>query len=164
MRPKTSVTAIVVAVFIVAAMAPSAPAAPPDDACLLVTQAQVISALGVSMGAGSHVTPTFLRTCTWAPAGGPTQGVKAVTLMLQSADGYEGAKQVMGSTNSMKLEPVSGIGDDAYYSYPNAGNIVSLIVKKGNTAFKVAMYGGDFPIEKKKAIDKTLALQVLSKL
>jgi hypothetical protein len=39
----------------------------------------------------------------------------------------------------------------------------ALLVKKGDIVFKVAMYG-DLPKEKKKEVEKTLALQVLSKL
>ena len=43
------------------------------------------------------------------------------------------------------------------------GSNVGLIVKKGNVAFMVAVYG-DLLIEKKPAIEKTLAQQVVSKL
>jgi hypothetical protein len=51
--------------------------------------------------------------------------------------------------------------DDAYYL--GGGKNVGLIVKKGNVSFKVAVYG-DSPIEKKEAMEKTLAQQVVSKL
>jgi hypothetical protein len=37
------------------------------------------------------------------------------------------------------------------------------MLKKGNVALKVAAYG-DMPADKKKAVEKTLALQALSKL
>jgi hypothetical protein len=43
------------------------------------------------------------------------------------------------------------------------GPNVGIIVKKGNVAFKVAVYG-DIPIENKQAMEKTLAQQVVSKL
>lgn len=43
------------------------------------------------------------------------------------------------------------------------GSNVGLIVKKGNVAFKVAVYA-NLPIEKKQAMEKTLAQQVDSKL
>jgi hypothetical protein len=39
----------------------------------------------------------------------------------------------------------------------------ALMVKKGNVAFKIAPYG-KLPIEKKKAVEKALAQQVVSKL
>ena len=40
---------------------------------------------------------------------------------------------------------------------------MSLIAKKGNVEFKFVIYG-DLPGEKKKAAEKTLALEVVSKL
>jgi hypothetical protein len=43
------------------------------------------------------------------------------------------------------------------------GKNVGLIVKKGNVAFKVAVYDHS-PLEKKQAMEKTLAQQVVSKL
>jgi len=56
-RTGSSVLAVAILVFAIAAV-PSACAAPPDDACALVTQAQVSTAVGVSADAGTHVTPT----------------------------------------------------------------------------------------------------------
>ncbi len=175
MRPITVLATIGVAISIFTlAAAPSASAAPPDDACSLLTQAQVSAAVGVSVGAGSHVTPTYLKTCTWTPLGEPAKGVKAVTLSLQAADGYEAGKKLMEQTKTMMKQEnskeadqlanasVSGIGDDAYYTSMGSG-YTGLLAKKGNIAFKVAMYG-DLPTDKKKAAEKTLALQVISKL
>ena len=66
MPSKISLAAVIAAIFIVSAtMAPSANAEPPDDACSLLTQAQVGAALSVSAGAGSYQTPTYKKTCTW---------------------------------------------------------------------------------------------------
>ena len=174
MRSKTSLGAVIFAICIFAGTAPSAAAASSDDACELLTTAQVSAALGVSMGAGSHVTPTFLKTCTWAPAGGPTNDLKCVTLNLQTAEGYDaGEKMLQQVTAVMKarrdedapapvITPISGVGDDAYYL--DTANILSLIVKKGNGAFKIVIYGGGLPMAKRQSAEKTLAQQVLSKL
>jgi hypothetical protein len=132
--------------------------ADPTDACALLTQAQVGSAVGLSMKPGTHPTATFLRTCTWEPSSGPTATVKYVTFYLQSTDSYDAAKRMLSSGN-MKETQVSGIGDDAYYS--TVGPVTSLIGKKGNTAFKVAVYA-TLPTDKKETIEKALALQALS--
>lgn len=174
MRLKTSLGAAMAAMFVaLAATEASAAATPPNDACLMVTQAQVSAAIGLSMGAGSHVTPTFLRTCTWVPAGSSGKGVGALTLYLQSADQYEAGKQMLeqmrtmakvekhGNSQPPVITPLSGIGDDAFYL--DMGNTMSLIAKKGNVQFKFVIYG-DLPVEKKKAAEKTLALEVVSKL
>jgi Putative transposase of IS4/5 family (DUF4096) len=65
MPSKISLGAVVAAIFIVgAAMASSANVAPSNDACSLLTQAQVSAALGVSVGAGSYQGPTCKKTWT----------------------------------------------------------------------------------------------------
>ena len=160
MRPKIGLCAVTAAIFIVgAAMARSANAAPPDDACSLLTQAQVSAALSVSVGAGSYM-GTYKKTCTWKPASGITPGAKYVTLELKGLDSYQAGKQ-MGQMKNVSVTSIGGIGDDAYYL--GIGPNVGLIVKKGNVSFKVAVYGSS-PIEKKRAMEKTLAQEVVSKL
>ena len=174
MGSKTCLGAALAAVVIAfATTLATADAAPTNDACLLVTQAQVSAALGVAMGAGSHVTPTFLRTCTWNPSGNSGNGVGALTLYLQSADQYEAGKKMLeqmrtmakvekhGNSQPPTITPLSGLGDDAFYL--DMANTVSLIAKKGNVQFKLVIYG-DLPADKKKAAEKTLALEVVSKL
>ena len=63
---------------------------------------------------------------------------------------------------AMASDSASGIGDDAYYTTMGTG-YTGLMVKKGNVAMKIAVYGG-MPTDKKKTAEKTLALQALSKL
>jgi hypothetical protein len=62
---------------------------------------------------------------------------------------------------SAGVTPVAGIGDDAYYL--GVGSTEGLIVKKGQHAFKIAVYS-TVPLEKKRAMEKALAQQVLAKL
>jgi hypothetical protein len=158
---KISFGAVIGAIIVSgAAAAPAANAVPPVDACSVLTQAQVGAALGVAVGAGSYQIPTFKKTCTWNAAGNAQKGAKYVTLMLEGADAFLAGKKT-GPMKTNSIKPVSGIGNDAYYLTAN-GN-VGLNVKKGNVAFKVAVYG-DLPIEKKQAMEKTLAQQVVSKL
>jgi len=63
--------------------------------------------------------------------------------------------------NSVSATSIGGIGDDAYYF--GTSKLVSLIVKKGNVAFKLAVYA-HIPIEKQQAAEKALALQIVSQL
>ena len=163
MCSKISFTTLLLAVICGAALsAAPEPAAVNTDACALLTQAQVTDALGVSVGAGAHVTPQYVQTCTWTPTGNATKGVKAVTLHLEPGDSYESGKAMMASIKSATVTSASGIGDDAYYL--TTGHIISLIFKKGKTAGKVVIYGGDFPADKVMAIEKALVTQALSKL
>jgi hypothetical protein len=62
------------------------------------------------------------------------------------------------------VEPVSGVGDDAYYVYfsntTRAG--VGLVVKKGSSAFEIRVYG--FDLDKAKPLTRTLCQAVAGKL
>ncbi len=160
MPSKISRGAVIAAIFIVgAAMAPSANAAPPEDACSLLTQAQVSAALGVSAGAGSHTPLKSLRTCTWTEPNGPLGG-KSVVLMLKTANDFNNAKTSMKGPGTT-VTPVTGIGDDAYYVAIGAS--VILYARKGDVAFNLTVSRA-FPPDQRKAMEKTLALQILSKL
>lgn len=132
-------------------------AAPVDDACAILTTAQVSAAIGVAAGDGTYVIPTFKKTCTWTVANS-AGGIRFVTLNLQGVDQFAGGK---GGMNAAYLTPVGGIGDDAYYL--GAGSTEGLFVKKGQRAFKLAVYT-TLPLEKKRAMEKELAQQVLAKL
>jgi hypothetical protein len=133
------------------------------DACTLLTPAQVGAAAGGAFGAGKHVTPTFVKTCTWSPTGKSKVG--AVTLNLQTAAFYDGGKQqvamaaaAVGKDASLKA---ASVGEDAYYFV--AGDQVGLFVKKGGVSFKVAVYA-KLPVEEKEAMELKLAKEVAGKL
>ena len=159
MPSKMSLCAVIAAVFIIsAAMAPAANAAPPDDACSLLTPAQVSAALSVSVDAGVYQ-GTYKKTCTWNATSVIPKSAKYLTLVLQGLDAFQTGK--LAPVKTIVVTPVAGIGDDAYYLA--VGTNVGLIVKKGNVAFKVAMYGHS-PLEKKQALEKTLAQQIVSNL
>jgi len=128
-----------------------------DDACAILTSAQVGAAVGVAVGEGTYVTPTFKKTCTWTVSDSAS-GIRAITLNLQDVDRFAGGK---GGANAIAMTPVTGIGDDAYYL--GAGSTEGLFVKKGQHAFKIAVYSTQ-PLEKKRAMEKALAQQVLAKL
>jgi hypothetical protein len=88
-----------------------------------------------------------------------TSGGGAVTLALQSLDRFQSEKK--SAAYGQSISAIEGIGDEAYYF--GSANLVSLIVKKGNVAFQVAVYA-HLPIEKRQAAEKALALQMLSQL
>jgi hypothetical protein len=162
MRSAISLALPVVAIFIITtAAAQSASPALHDDACALLTDAQVSTALSVPVGTGSYQMPTFKKTCTWNSTGDAAKGAKSsVVLMLDGLDAYKAGKATRQSKTT-SVTPLSGVGDDAYYLA--VGSNVGLIVKKRNVAFKVAVYS-TLPIEKKQAMEKALAQQIVSKL
>lgn len=168
MHSKNILGPIIAAIFILAAAtAPSAPAAPPTDACPLLTPAEISAVVGVSVGAGTHITPTYVKSCTWAPTGGATKDFTTLVLALESAASYQSAKAMLQAVansqgkGGITMTPASGIGDDAIYS--SVASYTKLIVKKGDIVFQLVVYGS-FPIEKKRDMEKALASKVISKL
>jgi hypothetical protein len=161
MQPRISLAVVLAAIFIAcAAVAPSAKAAPPEDACSLLTPAQIGAAIGVPVSAGTYITPTYKKTCTWKATSQVNETTPFVTLMLQDVNGYEGGKR-LAAVKTITVTPVSGIGEGAYYLA--LGDNAGLIVKKGGVAFKVAVYI-HLPLAKKEAMEKPLAQDVLSRL
>ena len=133
------------------------------DACTLLTPAQVGAAVGGPVKDGTHVTPTFVKTCTWTPSA--TSKVKAVTLNLQPAGVYDASKRqavlmVAAGGKGTEMKPVS-VGDDAY-SFVTADQ-VAVFVKKGSVFFKAAVYA-TLPVGEKEAMELKLAREVVGKL
>jgi len=133
------------------------------DACTLLTPAQVAAAVGGAVSDGTHVTPTFVKTCTWTPTGKSKLG--SVTLNLQTAEFYDGGKRqatmaLAAVGKGTEIKPTS-VGDDAYYFV--TGDIAALFVKKGAVSFKVAVYA-KLPAEEKEAMELQLAKAVVAKL
>jgi len=130
------------------------------DACTLLTTAQVSAAVGFSVSGGTHVTPTFVRTCTWT--GSNSSGAQFVTLNLQTGTFFDGAKrQANLATAAGAGVKAAGVGDDSYYLVE--GTQVALWVKKGSNAFKVAVYK-QIPVDQKEGMELTLAKEVVPKL
>jgi hypothetical protein len=154
--------AVCAAAFWLCATAMSSAAQADTDACTLLTPAQVGAAVGVSVADGKHVTPTYVKTCTWTASG--SSKVKFVTLFLQTAAAYDGGKQMASQMASVgkgaAMKPAS-VGEDGYYFV--AGDQAGLLVKKGSISFKVAVYA-TLPVEDKEAMELNLAKEVLAKL
>jgi hypothetical protein len=131
------------------------------DACSLLTQMQVSTALGAAVAAGTPISGP--SSCQWFGKG------KFATLTLTQPQAGKSAVQRFnaGKTSALpgiKTEPVSGVGDDAFYVYiattTRAG--LGLVVKKGSSAFEVRVYG--FDVNEAKPVAKTLAQTVAGKL
>ena len=160
MSPRSYFVLVIIAIVFLIGASPAANAVPSnDDACALLTAAQVSSATTVEMNDGTYVTPTFKKTCTWTIKKPVGKTARIVTLYLRGLDAHESAKkQMVGAVNVI---PASGVGDDAYYL--SIGPQVYLFVKKGSAAFKMSVYG-DIPLETKEVMEKTMAQQVVSHL
>jgi hypothetical protein len=148
-------TPLVTAFFAFALSVPFAYAAP-GNACSLLTPAQIKSAIAADVGAGNVASA---KLCSWSPSAPASSDVKSITLLLYSdTNAFEPGKHMPAPA---VVTPVSGIGDDAFFLA--VGDQVGLIVKKGSGAFKVAVYAR-VPLEKKEAMEKSLATLIVAQL
>jgi len=152
--PRLILAAALGAIFAYGVAAPEANAAP-GEACSLLTQAQIKSAIGAEVGEG---TAGSAKLCQWNASLAPGAKVNFVTLVLQDPNFFAAGKN---SPAPAIVTPVSGIGDDAYFVAVR--DQVGLVVKKGSNAFKVAVYA-KIPIDQKQAMEKALATQIASQL
>jgi hypothetical protein len=132
----------------------------PPVGCSVLTQAQLSAATGATIGAGSPIAaPT---SCQWSGQG------KIVTLTIRGplsgkspVDQFNDARKK--SVAGIAVEPVSGVGDDAYYVYFAGQNRAGcgLVVKKGSSVFEVRVYG--FELAQAKTVSKVLAQEASAK-
>lgn len=157
---KTTVARIAFGVLAASTFSFQSHAAAETDACSLVTAAQVSAAVGFQVGDGKHVTPTFVKTCSWSGTAGA--GVQTVTLNLQTGAFFDGAKKTAAAMVAAGAAVKSaGVGDDSYFYVLRTQ--VDLWVKKGGNACKITVYK-QIPVEQKQALELSLAKQVLAKL
>ena len=137
------------------------PAFAEGEACALITQAQVSAALEIPVNGGTPIGRP--SSCQWAGKG------RFATLTITQP---RGGKSPVDSFNAGKAstmpgittEPVSGVGDEAYYVYfsgtTRAG--LGLVVRKGTSVFEIRVYG--FDLDKAKPVAKTLCQTVAGKM
>jgi hypothetical protein len=131
------------------------------EACTLITQMQVSAALEVPVDAGTPIGRP--SACQWTG-----KGRFATLTITQPLGGKSPVDRFnAGKTSTLPgitTEPISGVGDDAYYVYfsntTRAG--LGLVVKKGSSAFEIRVYG--FDIDRAKSVAKTLCQTVAGKI
>lgn len=141
--------------------------AAPPDACAMLTQVEVATALGVAVGPGERLMPTDTRFCTWHEHGNDQRRNVRINFITQQQ--YEVGKTPL--PNVVKTTE-AGIGDEAYFSKAK-GMVFNLSVKKGVTFFRVMarsnaqalVKANDEAIDAQdKDIDRTIARAILKKL
>ncbi len=129
---------------------------PPRARCYL--RLQIAAAVGTPVANG---TPSTDKVCAWLTQNAENQSVKQITLQLQDIAAYNGGEQVAKLSSAIKLTPANAGGDGSYYLA--TGGQVGLVVKKGNVSFKVAVYA-ELPMDKKEAMELTLAKEIVPKI
>ncbi len=109
-----------------------------QDACSLLDQGTVSGALEVPSATGKRVVESSPKACIWSDD--PNHGVanRRVTLSLISLNSFNVGK---AGSERIKTEPVTGIGDEAYYEIFGSESPV-LVVRKGSSAFTLRILNG----------------------
>lgn len=131
---------------------PPADAQSAREACALVTQAQVTSAAGATVGAGQPIGTTG---CQWSTDPKAKAGRVMITLSI-----WDEKRFPKGSTPGLTMKPVSGIGDDAVFY--TLGDLTSLFVKKGKSTLQLRVYGLH-DTTKQQEIEKSVAKDALAR-
>ena len=132
-------------------------------ACSLLTEAQVNAALEVKSLPGKPPFPAAQKLCMWSDNPKGAISNRRVTLSLMTTTAFDVGK----SNKHIKIEPVSGIGDEAYYEVFSSDSPL-LVVRKGSSAFNVRILNGlkfkPFALGQVKAKEADLAKVAVAKL
>src|ERR1700730_17211850 len=140
-----------------------AAAATPTNACALLTQAQIATALGVEVDVGKNIIGA--GDCRWTEQGKPTGAdVALLQVNLTKPQSFEIGKTSISGWNKPSI---AGIGDDAYFA--DNGKITfplspSLSIKKGSVFVVIIAKVPKATLEQTKDVEKKVASAILEKL
>jgi uncharacterized protein DUF3558 len=117
------------------------PVAPTDDACALLTAADVTEALGTEVDAGEPAGDARRRVCTFQTVAGV-----GVTVGVEGGSRFEAKAEA--SRNALDVEGVAvdALGDDALFFFSASDipeGIGGVLVTKGETTVEVTLQGLD---------------------
>jgi hypothetical protein len=136
-------------------------------ACTLLTPGDAAKALEVPSAAAGQEMGMGPTGCIWSNDPKASDTSRKVALNTHSLRAFAAAKNPAITT--IKIEPVSGIGEDAFYQiYPN-NQSPFIWVKKGSTTFSIRILTRlkptkPFTLEQEKAKEAVLAKAALAKL
>lgn len=113
-------------------------AATPDrapDACKLLTLQEASTALGLASQPGENEGGDLIPGCIWSHDSPSTYASRRINLAIHSIISYNAAKHPRIPTIS--TEPISGLGDDAFYALYSNGDPPFLWAKKGDKSISI---------------------------
>jgi hypothetical protein len=128
-----------------------------EQVCALLTTAEIQTATGLTVGAGVPE-GVNVPSCTWTADGGALSiSWEETSSVGQIAPGEQG-------NDSLKLVPVSGVGDKAFFT--ELGTIgAALDFAKGSNALNVSFgMGASASLAQIEAAEKALALDALARM
>ena len=146
---------------------PASAFSPADvDACSLLTPAEASKALEVSSLPGKRLVASSPKVCGWTDGPAMEPNYRRVVVTITSLTAFQAGKS--RNNPGMTIEPVAGIGDEAYYEILKSSESPFLVVRKGNAAFTVRVLNGfklkAFTREQEKAKEAELAKAAAARL
>jgi len=107
------------------------------DACSLLTSSEAGTAIEVTVNQGQHLVAGSKGECYWTDAASADPDHRRVTVSIIAPVAFDHTK----ASPTLKTEPASGVGDEAYYVLPKGGGPI-LNVRKGGTYFQIKILNG----------------------
>ena len=135
------------------------------EACTLLSNSDAAKALDVATTSSKRLVEASPRGCVWSNDPAASDSSRRVALVLHAPAAFQAAMHTVITT--IKIEPVAGIGDNAFYQVFPADSPM-IWVLKGSTAFSLRIITrlkpAPFTIEQEKAKEAVLAKAVVAKL
>ena len=134
-----------------------------SDPCSLLTQQEAAAAVGSAVGPGTNAPDS--HECEWNfPNNDSPTASGAIT--IQDGDLASFCGKPSDPALGLNIEPVSGIGDGACFTYVTGTTVGSSLTfaKNGHVYSTAAYFGGGTPIDKVETAAKALALAALNHL
>jgi hypothetical protein len=159
MKTNRIASAATALVLLLSQSAARAPAQAPKaiDACSLLTVADVSKALEQASKPGKRMVESSPDGCIWSADPAASDSSRKVALNTHTPRAFGFARSPAITT--IKVEPVSGVGDEAFYQIYPAPQSPFIWVRKGSNAISIRIMGtraNQFPLEQNKS--KLLAL------
>jgi hypothetical protein len=153
------------ALLLTSSAAATAAAQKEIEACSLLTVADASKALEQASRPGKRMVEASPTGCIWSADPAASDSSRRIGLNTHTPRAFGFAKSPAITT--IKIEPVTGLGDEAFYQiYPNDQSPF-IWVRKGSTAISIRILGtktNRFGLEQEKAKELTLAKAAIAKL
>ncbi|HSQ31944.1 MAG TPA: hypothetical protein VLN49_18930 [Gemmatimonadaceae bacterium] len=135
------------------------------EACTVLTVGEVSKALEQSSKPGKRMVESSPDGCIWSADPVASDTSRQVALNMHTPRAFMAAKSPAITT--IKIEPVSGVGDEAFYQIYPAPRDPFIWVRKGKNAISIKVMGttaNQFSVEQDKSKLLTLAKSAVGRL
>ena len=135
------------------------------EACPLLTTADASKALEQASQPGKRYMDSDPTFCMWSADPKMSDSARKIAVNTHSQRSFEFAKKPAITT--IVIEPVAGLGDEAFYQIYPKGQSPFIWVRKGSKAFSIRILvtkTNQFSLEQEKAKELALAKVAVAKL